>query len=169
MDLRAVRLLLLAGGLRAGAWCGAFSLLMALSGWYKHPTLSNLMLLAIPIQWAALWWELRRTARAGLRFGGQVLAGLAIILIGTPIMLASSYVATRVLVPTYHTDQQALHRLLLQQQGLSDTAITAAMQAHQPPTPLQDAGDELRFRLVVGLVGAAGVASLVRSRSRPST
>jgi hypothetical protein len=148
-----------------GAVCGGWTVVMGLTGWYRSPTLNNLMILTIPLQLIALGVGLRKTARDGRRFGGQIAAGVLMTLMGAIVMVACSFVTTRVVIPTYFDDQKVLHRASLVQQGKSDAEIAAALAAHPNPGVMDYASGEFIMRLVVGGVGSIAIGAFVRARS----
>src|SRR4051812_6875371 len=56
---------ILKAGILLGALTVGWTLVMGVTGWYKHPTLLNLFWVVIPLEIAVLVWALRRTRNEG--------------------------------------------------------------------------------------------------------
>lgn len=114
-------------GLVLGVLVVLWQLVMGYSGWYKHPQLLNLFFLVIPLQVAVLWWGLRKTAAEGRGYGGQVLAGLLMSLIGGVLIVAGSFLFTTVLFPNYHAELAAIYEQQLRAGGQGEAQVQAAL------------------------------------------
>jgi hypothetical protein len=127
------------GGFLLGASVAAWTLVMATSGLYKHPTLFYLFWLVIPIQIGILILFLRQSApRAG--YGRQVWTGVSISLLGSMLIFANSYYLTAYKFPHYFQDLEALGRQLMISKGMSADQIEAAVKAQAPfQTPMASA------------------------------
>ncbi len=118
-------------GFLLGASVAAWTLVMATTGLYKHPTLFYLFWLVIPIQIGILLWFLRLAApTAG--YGRQVWTGVSISLLGSMLIFANSYYLTAVQFPHYFQDLEALGRQMMAAKGLSADQIEAAVRAQAP-------------------------------------
>jgi hypothetical protein len=127
------------GGFLLGASVAAWTLLMATSGLYKHPTLFYLFWLVIPIQIGILIHFLRLSAPT-TGYGRQVWTGVSISLLGSMLIFANSYYLTTVQLPHYFQDMEVLGRQLMANKGMSPEQIEAAVkaQAHMQ-TPMASA------------------------------
>jgi len=126
-------------GFLLGAAVAGWTLVMAKSGLYKHPTLFYLFWLVIPIQIGILIAFLRKSAPT-TGYGRQVWTGVSISLLGSMLIFANSYYLTSVLYPQYFQEVEALGRQLMAAKGLSAEQIEAAVraQAHMQ-TPMASA------------------------------
>jgi len=156
---------ILSAGILIGTLCSLWTLLMGFSGLYRDPALANLFFLVIPIEIACLVWGLRKTAREGRTFGGQILAGAMMAIVGGVIMVASSLLFTTVLFPNYSQELESIYRASLARQGKSDAEILAAVQANAASwTPMAQAMSGFIGTLVTGIVASAAIGYFVRKR-----
>jgi hypothetical protein len=145
---------------KAGIWlgvlCVAWTMVMGVTGWYKHPTLLNLFWLVVLIEIGVLVWGLRQTA-ATTPYLGQLGNGTLIAVIGAAIIFCGSLLFTAVLYPHYFDEMCALQRQSMHNAGRSDAEIEAYLEL----------GASLRTPLVNALMGVLGtvitgfIASLV--------
>ena len=119
------------GGFLLGACVAAWTLLMATSGFYKHPTLLYLFWLVIPLQIGILIAFLRKSAPT-TGYGRQVWIGVSISLLGSILIFANSYYLTAVQFPHYFQDLEVLGRQMMARQGLTPEQIEAAVKAQAP-------------------------------------
>jgi hypothetical protein len=119
-------------GLVLGILVSAWTYVMGITGWYRHPVLSNLFWLVILIQVGVLVWGLRLTAGEGRNYWGQVRAGAMISLIGGIIIFGGSYLFTSVVFPNYFAEIRALGAEVLKSQGMSEAQIRSALDAQAP-------------------------------------
>jgi hypothetical protein len=156
---------ILSTGILLGVLCTAWTLVMGYSGMYKDPSLANLFFLVIPIEVACLVWGLRKTAREGRAYGGQILAGTMMAIVAGVIIIGSSVLFTTVLFPNYPQELEQMYRTTLQRQGKSDADIAAAMQANAASwTPMAQAMSGFLGTLVTGIVSSAAIGYFVRKR-----
>jgi hypothetical protein len=156
---------ILSTGILIGVLCSVWTLVMGYTGWYKDPTLSNVFFLVIVIEIAGLAWGLRRTAREGRAYTGQILAGTMMSIVAGVIIIASSLLFTTVLFPNYPREIEQMFRTSLQQQGRSDADIAAAVQANSASwTPMAQAMSGFIGTLVTGIVASAVIGWFVRKR-----
>jgi hypothetical protein len=156
---------ILSTGILIGVLCSVWTLVMGYSGMYKDPSLANLFFLVIPIEIACLVWGLRKTAREGRLYGGQILAGTMMAVVAGVIIIGSSVLFTTVLFPNYSQELEQMYRTTLQQQGKSDAEIAAAVQANAASwTPMAQAMSGFLGTLVTGIVSSAVIGYFVRKR-----
>ena len=157
---------ILSTGVTIGVLCAAWTLVMGYSGLYKDPSLARLFFLVIPIEIAALIVGLRKTAREGRTYGGQILAGTMMAIVAGVIIIVSSLLFTTVLVPHYAQDLERMYRASLQQQGKTDADIASAVQASAASwTPMAQAMSGFIGTLVTGILSSAVIGYFVRRRS----
>jgi len=100
-----------------------WTLVMGFTGWYKSPTMVAAFFLVIPINIGVVIWGLRKTAREGRGYGGQIAAALVMGVVASVFIFANSFVFTTVLFPTYFDDLRAVQAELLKAAGQSDKEI----------------------------------------------
>jgi hypothetical protein len=134
---------------KAGIWLGVlcvlWTLVMGLTGWYKHPALLNMFWVVVLIEIAVLVWGLRRTA-ATTGYLGQVGNGTVIAAIGAAIIFCGSLLFTTVLYPHYFEELCTIQKEMLRSAGRSEAEITAYI----------DLGAWMRTPLVNALMGVLG-------------
>lgn len=156
---------ILSTGILIGVLCTAWTLVMGYSGMYKDPSLANLFFLVIPIEIVCLVWGLRKTAREGRSYGGQILAGTMMAVVAGVIIIGSSLLFTTVLFPDYSRELEQMYRATLQQQGRSEADIAAAVQGNAASwTPMAQAMSGFIGTLVTGIIGSAVIGYFVRKR-----
>jgi hypothetical protein len=156
---------ILSTGLLIGALCAAWTLVMGYSGLYKDPALANLFFLVVPIEIGCLVWGLRKTAREGRTYGGQILAGTMMAVVAGVIIIGSSLLFTTVLFPHYSQEVEQMYRATLLRQGKSEAEIVAALQANAASlTPMAQAMSGFIGTLVTGIVSSAVIGYFVRKR-----
>jgi hypothetical protein len=156
---------ILSTGIMIGVLCSAWTLVMGYSGLYKDPSLANLFFLVIPIEIGCLILGLRGTAREGRTYGGQILAGTMMAIVGGVIIIGSSLLFTTVLFPNYSHELEAMYRATLARQGKSDAEILTALQANAASwTPMSQAMSGFIGTLVTGIVGSAIIGYFVRRK-----
>jgi hypothetical protein len=162
---------LLSTGLLIGLLCSAWMFVMGFTGWYKDPSLSSLFFFVIAIEVAGLVLGLRRTAAMGRAYGRQVLAGTMMAIVAGVIIIASSLIFTTVAFPDYLTEVQKSSRASLQERGMSEADIAAALQANAASaTPMAQAESGFIGTLVTGILASALIALFIPGRrTTPST
>ncbi|MDR3682197.1 MAG: DUF4199 domain-containing protein [Geothrix sp.] len=121
----------LRAGLILGLSVAAWSLVMGLTGWFKHPTLWIMAWLVVPLQIGILLWTLRDLAPTN-GYGRQVWNGVSASLLGSMIIYAASFLFTTHVFPHYFQDLETLGRQIMARQGLSPAQIEAAVRAQAP-------------------------------------
>ncbi|MBI5217228.1 MAG: DUF4199 domain-containing protein [Ignavibacteriae bacterium] len=143
-------------GLILGLLCSAWTYVMGFTGWYIDPVMMNMFYAVIIIEIILLYFALKETASTKT-YGGQVVNALLISVYGGIIIFVSSMIFTSVVFPNYFNDLNAAYSEMLRGEGLSEEAVTTAMQAMAPmQTSLMQA--VMGF---VGTIGTALVASLI--------
>ena len=159
---------ILSTGILIGALCTVWTLVMGYTGMYKDPSLAGLFFLVIPIEVGCLVWGLRRTAREGRTYAGQIVAGTMMAVVAGVIIIGSSLLFTTVLFPNYARDLEDMYRRTLVSQGKSDAEILTAVQANAASwTPMAQAMSGFIGTLITGIVASAVIGFFVRRK--PST
>jgi hypothetical protein len=154
---------ILAAGLLIGVLCGVWTFVMGLTGWYKDPATAWIFFFVIVIEVAGLVWGLRRTAREGRSYSGQVVAGTLMAVIAGVIIIGSSLLFTMVAFPDYLQQMAAAERQSLQAQGRTEAEIAEALRASQAAaTPMAQAMSGFIGTLVTGILASAVIAIFVR-------
>lgn len=159
----------LSAGVLIGLVCAAWTFVMGFTGWYKDPTLANVLFISVAmiVEIAGLIWGLRKTAAQGRSYGGQILAGTMMAIVAGVIIIAASLLFTTVVFPNYFSDIEQAYRTALQQQGKTDAEIAAAVQASAASaTPMAQAMSGFIGTLVTGIVASAIIALFVRRHDR---
>jgi len=156
---------ILSAGVLIGVLCSAWTFIMGFTGWYKNPAANVVFIsVAMAIEIVVLTWGLRRTAQ-GRAYGGQILAGTMMAIVGGVIIIASSLLFTTVVFPTYFADVEQAYRAALQRQGKSEMEIAAAIQATAASaTPMAQAMSGFIGTLVTGIVASAIIGVFVHRR-----
>ena len=155
----------LRAGLVLGLAVAAWTFVMGITGWYRHPLLHVLFWLVIPIQVGVLVVALKGTASqdAYLR---QVARGVNASVLGAMIIFGASLLFTTVVFPSYFRDVEQMGREMMARQGLGPDQIEAAVRAQAPMlTPRASAMAGAIGTLVTGLL-TSSVAALALHRKR---
>jgi len=118
-------------GIVLGLAVVAWTFIMGITGWYKHPTLLNLFWVVILIQIVIMVWGLKGTA-AGATYGSQIKTGTIMSLIAGVIIFCGSIVFTTVAFPHYFEELRTVGQEVLKSQGKSEAEITALLDAQAP-------------------------------------
>lgn len=113
--------------LAIGVLCVAWSFVMGVTAWYKHPTLLNLFWVVAAIEIGCLLWGLRQTA-ASNGYWQQVGAGTAASALAGIIVFCGSLLFTTLAFPHYFEEIRAVQAEMLRARGMSDSEIAAAQQ-----------------------------------------
>jgi hypothetical protein len=137
-------------GVVLGVVVAVWVLFMGFSGLYKNPLGALAFLLVIPINIGVVVWGLRRT-RAENGYGGQILAGLVIGVVGSVIIMLNSYVFTTMLFPNYFDDIRQMQEEFMTQAGLPQEEIDRRLEeAAASATPGRQA--------ITGGIGTVGTS-----------
>ena len=156
---------ILAAGVLMGVLCGGWTLVMGYTRWYRDPTLLNLFWAVMGFELLALIWGLRGTAAEGRRYGGQVLAGVLISIVGGVIVMGCSLLFTVVLFPNYFRELAAINENLLRSAGKTEEEIRTAMAAYMSTaTPMMNALSGFLGTVITGLFMTLVIAIFVRAK-----
>jgi hypothetical protein len=154
----------LRAGLILGLSVAAWSFVMLLTGWFKHPSLWILAWLVVPAQIAILLWTLRGLAPMG-GYGRQVWNGVSSSLLGSMLIYAASILFTTVVFPHYFQDLEAVGRQIMARQGLSPAQVEAAVRAQAPmQTPRASAMAGAIGTVVTGFFTSVVAAAWLRKK-----
>jgi len=143
-------------GIWLGVLCVLWTLVMGVTGWYKHPVLLNMFWVVVLIEIGVLVWGLRQTA-ATAAYLGQVGNGTLIAVIGAAIIFCGSLLFTIVLYPHYFEELRAIQTEMLRSAGKTEAEVGAALEmGAMLQTPLVNA-----LMGVIGTVVTGFLASLV--------
>ena len=118
-------------GVLLGLLVVAWTFIMGITGWYKHPTLLNLFWLVILIQIVVMIWGLKGAAR-GATYGSQVKAGTMMSVIGGVIIFCGSLIFTSVVFPHYFEELRTVGEELLKSQGKTESEVKNLLDAQAP-------------------------------------
>jgi len=154
-------------GIVLGLLVGMWMFVMGATGLYKDPGTAWVFNVgAILIEIGVLVWGLRQTAALGRRYGGQIVAGLAICLLAGVIIVPVSMVWSGVV----YTDVfQAMEDGMadgMADAGASDQEIEAMLaRTAFIRTPLSQALMGFVGTLVTGLIVSAITAAFIRNKA----
>ena len=157
---------ILKGGLVLGLACGSWIFINGFLGWYKDPAMyATFVPIVTVMEIVVLVWALRQTAAQGRTYSGQVVAGTLIALIGGAIIICASMIFSTVLYPNYFEEINAMTREMMTRQGVSDSEITAAMEATRSfQTPFGAALAGFIGTMVTGVIASAIIAIWIRAK-----
>lgn len=153
-------------GIVLGLLVGVWMFVVGAAGWYRNPDMGWLFNVgAIVIEIGLLIWGLKQTAAAGRRYGGQVLAGLSICLIGGLIIVLVSLVWSGLVFTDVFDVMSDVAADRMADQGMGDQEIDDMLAATAfMRTPLAQALMGLIGTLVTGLILSLIVAAFVRHK-----
>jgi hypothetical protein len=156
---------ILAAGLLIGVFCGLWTYVMGITGWYKDPAMMRAFYVVIPIQFGGLVWGLRQTARQGRAWASQLVAGTFMSVIGGMLVVASSLLFTLVFFPDFFTELEQAGVDTMRRQGVSEPEIAAAVERSRTwATPMTYAFAGFITTLIIGILSSASIALVVRAR-----
>ncbi|HLP30064.1 MAG TPA: DUF4199 domain-containing protein [Geothrix sp.] len=154
----------LRAGLILGLSVAAWTFVMGVTGWYRHPSLHRLFWLVIPLQIGLLVWALRGLAPVS-GFGRQVWNGVSISVLASLIIFGASILFTTVVFPHYFQDLEALGRQMMARQGLSPEQIETAVRLQAPlQTPRASAMAGAIGTVVTGFLTSVVAAIWLRKK-----
>lgn len=159
---------ILSAGLLIGVLCGVWTFVMGFTGWYKDPTLANVLFIpvVIALEAGALLWGLRRTAANGRIYGGQIVAGALMATIGGVVIICSSLLFTMVAFPDYFQELENARRQMLASRGMTQGQIDADIAANAvAATPMANAMLGFIMTLITGILASAIIGIFVRAKS----
>lgn len=154
-------------GIVLGVAVMLFSVVTLVLGWYKNPSFGGPSIaILIAIEAGVLVWGLRGTAQDGRGYGGQVVAGVSIAVIGAVIIFAGSLILTPMLAPDYPEFAEAQMIEQLVAQGNSDEEIETIVGATTwMRTPWFGAILSAIMTVLTGLVISLITAAFIRKKS----
>ena len=153
---------------KGGIWLGVlvflWTLVMGVTGWYKHPVMLNLFWVVILIEVAVLIWALRKTA-ATTEYLGQVGNGALIAVIGAVIIFCGSLLFTAVLFPNYFAELRAVQTEMLRSSGKTEAEVAAIIEMTATmQTPVINALMGAVGTVVTGLLASLIIAIFHRKK-----
>ena len=153
---------------KGGIWLGVlvclWTLVMGVTGWYKHPTLLNLFWVVVAIEVGLLVWGLCQTS-AARTYWPQVGAGTLASVVAAAIIFCGSMLFTAVVFPHYFEELRALQEQLLTAQGKTADQIAAAQALAAPfQTPVINALMGVSGTIVTGFVASLVIAAFCRKK-----
>ena len=118
---------ILKAGIVLGVLCEIWTYLFVAAGWHRNAATSNLFFVVILIQLVVLVWALRKTAAEGRGYGGQIVAGTLISIVGGIIIVVGSYICTSIVFPNYFQEVAAVQEQALRTAGRSEDEIRQLM------------------------------------------
>jgi len=152
-------------GLAVVAW----TFIMGITGWYKHPTLLNLFWVVILIQIVVMIFGLKATS-AGATYGSQVKAGILMSVIGGVIIFCGSMIFTSVVFPHYFEELRRVGEEVLKTQGKTESEVKVLLEAQ---APMQTSSMQALFgfigTFVTGLLVALSAGAFLKGKSAAET
>jgi hypothetical protein len=159
-----MRNVIVKSGIWLGVLCVLWTLVMGVTGWYKHPVLLNLFWVVVLIEIGVLIWGLRQTA-ATTPYLGQVGNGTLIAVIGAAIIFCGSLLFTTVLYPHYFEELRAIQTAMMHNDGRTDAEIQAALEMGRIfQTPVVNALMGVVGTIVTGLLASLVIAAFTRKK-----
>ena len=157
---------ILSTGIAIGVLCGAWTLVWGYTGLYKNPSVTGIFFaVVIALEIGCLVWGLRKTAREGRAYLGQIVAGTMMAIVGGVIIIGSSLLFSTVLFPNYSQELEQMYRAALAREGKSEADILAAVQANAASwTPMAQAMSGFVGTLITGILSSAVIGYFVRRR-----
>jgi hypothetical protein len=152
----------IASGVVIGGACAAWTFVVGLTGWYRHPVLLNLFFLVIVIEVGLIYRGLSRTAATN-GYGAQVASGAGMSIVAAAIVFAASLVFTTVAFPTYFRDIEQAAREAMTARGIAEADIAARLEG-MATTPLVQATQGAVGTIVTGLFASVLIGTRVRRR-----
>jgi hypothetical protein len=153
-------------GIVLGVFVAFWTLVMGISGWYKHPTMVAAFWLVIPLEFGLLYWLLRKQATDGAGYGKQILNSLVFSLVASAVIFPASWLFTSVLFPNYFAELEAIQRQMMASAGENPEAIeTAIRQAAPFQNSLVNALMGVMGTIATALLFSAVVAIWVRRKA----
>jgi hypothetical protein len=153
----------MSAGVVLGLIVGVWMFIYGFAGFYKSQQTGWLFIAgATLIEIGVLIWGLKKTVAEGKRYGGQLVAGLLICLIGGVIIIVFSMVWTAVFPDVFEVTE-ALTADRLADTGLSEEQIEAQMAATAfTRTPLFSAISGFIGTMFTGLIISLITAAFIR-------
>ena len=155
-------------GVILGLLVEVWSYLYVAAGWHRSPATFNLFWVVVLIQIVVLVMALRETAAQGRRFGGQVLAGTLVSIVGGLIILVASYVLMSMVFPDYASEVVAMQEEALRAAGRGEEEIQQIVEmARRTSSPLRSAITGCVGTVITGFVFSLLIGAVVRAKGAP--
>lgn len=156
---------IVAAGLLIGVFCGLWTFVMGLTGWYKDPVMMNAFWGVVLIQLFGLIWGLRQTARQGRGWAQQVAAGTMMSLGAGAVIVVSSLLVTTVFFPEYFSEIERMGHEVMKRQGRPQAEIEQALaSSRELASPVRQAMAGFTSTLTTGIVASAAIALVIRAK-----
>ncbi len=151
-------------GLSIGVAVVAWTFVMGITGWYRHPALLNLFWVVIPIQIFLLVLGLKSSA-AENAYGKQVGSGTLASILAAVLIFGGSILFTTVVFPFYFEELRTLQATMLEKAGKGPAEIRAEVEAMATTqTPFLQALFGAIGTVVTGLVASLVIAAFARKK-----
>ena len=156
---------ILKAGIVLGVLVEIWSYLYVGVGWHKSPATSNLFWVVFLIQIAVLVWALRQTAAEGRGYGGQIVAGTLVSIIGGVLVVIGSYLCMTMVFPNYVHDVAVMQEQGLRAAGKSEAEIRQLMEMMaKTSSPAMAAIFGCIGTIVTGFVSSLVIGAFVRAK-----
>ncbi len=154
-------------GVLIGVLCGLWTFVVGFTGWYKDPVMLNMFWVVIPIQIILLVKGLKKTAADGKTYGGQVIAGTMMSVVGGTILILSSLLFTTVVFPSYFEELRQLGEQIMRSEGKSEEEIRNTLEVMAATqTPAMQAIFGFIGTVVTGLVSSLIIGVFVKKKEQ---
>jgi hypothetical protein len=156
-------------GVILGVLVEVWSYVYVSAGWHRSPATFNLFWIVFPIQIVVLVLALRATAAEGRGYGGQLVAGTLVSIIGGILVVIGSYLCMTVVFPNYAREVLAMQEQALRAAGKSEEEIRQLVQmAAKTGSPAVSAIAGCIGTIVTGFVSSLVIAAFVRAKQPQS-
>ncbi|MBI1795413.1 MAG: DUF4199 domain-containing protein, partial [Candidatus Eisenbacteria bacterium] len=135
------------------------------AGWHKSAATFGLFWIVFLIQIVVLVLALRETAGQGRGYGGQVVAGTVVSIVGGIMILIASYLCMTVVFPNYSREVLAMQEQGLRAAGKSEADIRTVMDmAAKTASPVLSSVFGCIGTIVTGFVASLVIGAFVRAK-----
>jgi hypothetical protein len=151
-------------GIILGVLVEIWSYLYVSAGWHRSPATFNLFWVVILIEIGVLIWALRGTAAQGRGYGGQVVAGTAISVVGAVLVLIGSYVCMTMVFPNYSKEVCDMQAAAMRAAGRPEAEIQQLVDMSMKAPPALPAITGAIGTVVTGLLCSLIIGAFVRAK-----
>ena len=152
-------------GIVLGVLCEIWAYLYVAAGWHRTPATVNLFWVVILIQVVVLVLGLRQTAAAGRGYGGQIVAGTLMSIVGGIVIFIGSFLCTTIVFPNYMNEYQAMQEQALRTAGRSEAEVQQIMDmAAKTSTPFISSIMGCIGTVATGLVLSLILGAFIRAK-----
>jgi len=152
-------------GVILGVLCEIWSYLYVAAGWHRSPATLNLFWVVLLIQLFVLIWGLRQTAAEGRGYGGQLVAGTLMSIVGGILILIGSYVCQTIVFPNYGREVAAMQEQAMRAAGRSEAEIQQLMaMAAKTTAPIVSSAMGCIGTVITGFVMSLIIGAFVRAK-----